>query len=136
MTPLLEVTGVLRPLGSSVPLVFEPLVLMTVAGVLTEIIDLTNIQVQSALGTNLQELTGAWVVQQADYLAGKGPMPPTQILGQAAYDAGTIVGLKYASSKSAANAVGILVFTERLVQGQNYLEVFNKSTGVLQQRLP
>ena len=135
-TTLLEVTGVLRPQGSPVPLVFEPQVLMTVDGVLTEIVDLTDNQVYAALGASLQELTGDWVVQQADYLAGKGPMPPTQVLGQAAFEVKGIVGLKYASSKSVAGAVGIVVFTDRLVRGQSYVEVYNKPSGVLKQRLP
>jgi hypothetical protein len=43
LTPLLEVVGVLRPPGSAVPLVFEPQVMMTVDGVLTDILDLTEI---------------------------------------------------------------------------------------------
>lgn len=61
---------------------------MTVDGALTDIVDVTDSQVQNALGTNLQELTGAWVPAQASCLAGTGAMPPTQVLGQAAYEAG------------------------------------------------
>jgi len=118
------------------PLRFEPQVLMTVDGILTDILDVTDRQVQIALGTTLQELTGDWVVQQADYLAGKGPMSPTQILGQAAYEVGGIVGLKYSSSKNVAGGSGIVVFSDRLAQGKSYLEVFNKPSGGLRQRLP
>ncbi len=136
MTPLLEVTGVQKPPNSFIPLRFEPQVLMTVDGILTDILDVTDGQVQIALGTTLQELTGDWVVQQADYLIGKGPMPPTQVLGQAAYEVGGIVGLKYSSSKSVAIGSGIVVFSDRLAQGQSYLEVFNKPSGGLRQRLP
>lgn len=136
MTALLEVTGVLRPPGSPVALVFEPQVLMTVDGVLSDILDVTDGQVQSSLGTTLQELTGDWVIQQADYLAGRGPMPPTQILGQATYDVAGIAGLKYTSSKGTASGVGIVVFPNRLILGQSYIEVFNKASGVLRQRLP
>ncbi len=136
MTPLREVTGVLTPPNSPVPLLFEPQVLMTVDGILTDVLDVTDGQVQSALGTTLQELTGDWAIQQEDYLAGKGPMPPTQVLGQAAYEFGAIAGLKYRSSKEVAGASGIVVFLDRLAQGQSYLEVFNKPSGILQQRLP
>jgi hypothetical protein len=92
--------------------------------------------VQSALGTTLQELTGDWLTEQEDYLAGKAPMPPTQVLGQVAFDAGTIVGLKYRSSKSVPDGIGIVVYTDRLVDGRHELTVFNSVTGALQQRLP
>lgn len=135
-TPLLEVTGILKPPGSSIPLLFVPQVLMTVDGVLADIVDLTDAKTQSALGTSLQELTGDWVVQQDDYLTGRSPMPPTQVLAQAAYGVGDIVGLRYSSSKSVAAAIGMVVFSDRLVSGTSYLEVFNTSTGTLQQRLP
>jgi hypothetical protein len=137
MTPVLEVTGVLRPPGSSIPLSFKPLVLMTVDGVLGETIDLTDPKVHSALRTSLQELTGDWIVQQDEYLAGKAAMPPTQVLGQAAFDAGGVVGLEYVSSKSPKSSKGLVVFADRLVPGGlSYLEVFNTRTGALRQRLP
>src|SRR5947209_2323220 len=83
----------LRPPGSSRPLLFEPQVLMTVDGVLTDVLDLTNPSTQTALGTSHQELTGPWLVQQSSYLAGQGRLPPTQVLGQQAFAAGRLVGL-------------------------------------------
>jgi len=136
LTPILEIAGVLRPPNSPVPLLFEPQVLMTVDGVLTDIVDVTDGQVQSALGTNLQERTGDWVVAQDRYLAGTGAMPPTQVLGQAAYDVGGIVGLRYPSSKSTSGAAALVVFSDRLIGGQSYLQVFNKPGGSLTGRLP
>jgi RES domain len=136
MTPLLEVTQVLRPPNSLVPLLFEPQVMMTVNGVLTDILDMTDTKTQGALGTSLQELTGDWAVQQADYLIGKAPMPPTQALGQAAFDVGVIAGLKYKSSKNPARGLAIVVFTDRLAVGSCYLELVNKPNGSLRQRLP
>lgn len=135
-TPLLEVTGVLKPANSSIPLMFEPQVLMTVDGVLTDVLDITDNAMLSSLDTDIQTVTGDWLIQQADYLNASGPMPPTQVLGQAAYEVGTIVGLRYRSSKNVADAIGIVVFTDRLVKGRCYLELFNKSLGELQQRLP
>jgi hypothetical protein len=57
--------------------VFERQVMMTVDGVLSDILDLTDISTQTALGTTYQELTGLWLIQQAAQLAGQGPPPPT-----------------------------------------------------------
>ena len=63
LTPLMEIAGVLRPQGSPVPLLFPPQVMMTVDGVLTDVLDVTDVAVQRLLGTFQQELTGDWVVQ-------------------------------------------------------------------------
>ena len=80
LTPLLEIAGVLRAAGSRTPLLFEPQVMMTVDGVLSDVLDLTDVSTQHALGTTHQELTGSWLVQQSSYLAGQGQPPPTQVL--------------------------------------------------------
>jgi RES domain len=136
LTPVVEVAGVYRPTGSTVDLKFEPQVLMTVVGVLTSIVDLTQPAAQSKLGTSHAELTGEWLVPQDDYLAGKGPMPPTQMLGQAAYDEGTILGLAYRSTKSSSGKLGLVIFTDRLAKALSYLELHNKPAGTLKQYLP
>ncbi len=136
MTTMAEVAGVLRPPGSPVAIVFKPLVLMSVLGVLTNLVDTTDPLVQAALGTNQQELTGNWAQAQAEYLAATGPMPPTQVLGQAAFNAGGIVGLIYESTKSATNGQGILVLTDRLAAAGSYVELYNEPGGKLQQRIP
>lgn len=135
-TALEEVTGILRPKGSPVALVFPPLALLTVRGVLTNVVDVSDAAVEKALGTNHQELTGDWEVMQVDYLAGKGPLPPTQVLGEAAFAAGGIVGLLYKSAKSSAKADAIVVFTDRLAAAGCYVELFNDPAGKLQQRIP
>ena len=134
-TPLQEIAGVFRPSGSPVPLLFEPQVLMTVDGVLTDILDLTDAATQAAVGTTYQELTGLWLLQQSSYLAGQGPMPPTQLLAAEAFGSRAVVGLRYPSSKN-ANGVGLVVFTSRLVSGTHALKVFNQRAGKLQQSLP
>jgi hypothetical protein len=136
MTTIAEVAGVLRPPGSPVAIVFKPLVLMSVLGALTNLVDTTDPVVQTALGTNQQEVTGNWAQAQAKYLAGTGPMPPTQVLGQAAFDAGGIAGLIYESTKSATNGKGILVFTDRLAAAGSYVELYNEPGGKLLQRIP
>jgi len=135
LTPLQEISGVLRPPGSPVPLVFEPQVLLTVDGVLTDIVDLTDAGTQAALGTTRQELTGIWLLQQSSYLAGTGPMPPTQLLAAEAFASRAVVGLRYPSSKN-ASGIGLAVFTSRLVSGRHLLKVYNQRGGRLQQSLP
>jgi RES domain-containing protein len=135
LTPLVEIAGVLRPPGSPVALLFEPQVLMTIDGVLADVLDLTDATAQQALGTTHQELTGSWVVPQSIHLAGQGPLPPTQLLGQEAFRSGSIVGLRYPSSKH-PSSVGLVVFTARLQAGRHALRVFNRPGGALQQALP
>lgn len=135
LTPLLEIAGVLRAAGSPVPLLFEPQVMMTLDGVLSDVLDLTDVSTQQALGTTHQELTGSWLVQQSSYLAGQGPPPPTQVLGQEAFGARRVVGLRYPSSKN-PKGVGLVVFTGRLRPNQHSLKVFNQRVGRLQQSLP
>ena len=46
------------PTLARVPLVFRPQVMMTVDGVLTDVLDLTASAIQRALSTTHQELTG------------------------------------------------------------------------------
>jgi hypothetical protein len=135
LTPLLEVTSVLRPPGSAIPLVFGPQVMLTVEGVVTDILDLTNTSHQSALGTSHQELTGPWAVQQAMYLTAQGPEPPTQMLGRAAFADPDILGLRYPSSKNPRGVV-LVIFTAKMVQGRHSLKVHNQPGGKLQQSLP
>jgi hypothetical protein len=130
------VTGVLHPPGVPLPLLFEPLVLLTVDGVLSDMLDLTDGAVHGALQTTHQELTGDWALQQADYLLGTAVMPPTQVLGQAACDVGGITGFKYRSSKNVAGPSSIVVFPNRLKPGQSELRVYNRPSGLLQHRLP
>jgi hypothetical protein len=136
MTAVEEVTQVLRPAGSPVPLIFVPYVLLTVQGVLTSLVEVSDVAIQAKLHTNHAELTGDWQTMQVDYLAGKGPLPPTQVLGQAAFDAGGIVGLVYKSAKSSTKVDALLIFRDRLASAGCYVELFNKPGGKLQQRLP
>jgi hypothetical protein len=135
LTTLLEIAGVLRPAHSPVPLRFEPQVMMTVDGMLSDVLDLTAVPTQQALDTTHQELTGSWLVQQSSYLAGQGPPPPTQVLGQEAFSARRVVGLRYPSSKN-PKGVGLMVFTSRLRPGLHSLKIYNQRVGRLQQSLP
>jgi RES domain-containing protein len=135
LTPLVEVAGVLRPAGSAVPLLFEPQVMLTVDGVLSDVLDLTDVAIQQALGTTHQELTGSWLLQQSLHSAGRGPLPGTQALGEQAFLSRRVVGMRYPSSKN-PQGVGLVVFTSRLQPRRHRLALFNQPRGRLQQTLP
>ena len=79
----------------------------------------------AALGTTEQEMTGPWV---------KSPRPPTQWLGQFAYDSGRIAGIKYASAKH-PGGLNLVAFPDRIpATAGNFLEVHDPH-GKLAQRI-
>ncbi len=137
VTALLEAQATLQnPRGPSFTLRTPPWTVFAVEGVLTDLVDLTDATVQGSLGTNLQELTGAWVLLQDSHLRGLGPPPPTQRLGQAAYESLVVRGLKYHSVKNLGQGEAIVVFSDRLMaDSTSYLEVWDPE-GVLKQRMP
>jgi RES domain-containing protein len=92
---------------------------------LTNLLDLTDPAILSALGTTEQEMTGTWV---------EAANPPTQVLAQAAFDSGRIAGIKYASAKR-PGGLNLVVFTDKiLVCAGNYLEVYDPH-GTVAQRI-
>ena len=103
--------------------------LITVEGILLRVLDLTSSDVQSALGTNGQELTGAWRHIQAT-----GKEAPTQTLGRICHQSGRFEAVRFPSSKSTPNGVCVAVFTERL-QSPSLIKVFDPN-GRLAQQLP
>jgi RES domain-containing protein len=110
--------------------IFQPLtppwVLMSVDGVVSGVLDLTDKKTLVALGTNEQEISGAWQT---------APFPPTQMLAQVAYDSGNIVGIKYPSAKNLGGGINLVVFPDRLpLIATDYLEV-NDPHGHLAQRI-
>ena len=117
-----------RPPGSPVASLFEPQLLMTIDGALTDILDLTDPATQTALRTTSKELTAPWLIQQAKHLAGQGPAPATQVLGREAYGSGTIVGLRYSSSKNPKD-FGVIVFTTRLTLTRHSLQGVQRARG-------
>jgi RES domain-containing protein len=131
-TALLEVEATLRnPFGPPFTLRTPPWTLFSVDGVLADVLDLTDIDIQSRLGTNLAELTGDWRVT-----ASLGLAPPTHLLGQVAYDSRVVTALVYASAKNTAQGIGVAVFADRLTRdGVSFLEVIDPN-GQLVQRLP
>jgi hypothetical protein len=85
----------------------------------------TDAATLAALDTTEQEMTGTWV---------KSSRPPTQWLGQLAYDSGRIAGIKYASAKHPGR-LNLVVFPDRIpATAGNFLEVYDPR-GNLAQRI-
>ena len=104
-----EVSGVLYSPKVLMPQTAQPpWVLITVEGILVRVLDLTVAEVQSALGTNPQELTGAWRHIQA-----REGEAPTQRLGRSSYKSGRFDAIRYPSRKNAAG-ICLAVFIDRL----------------------
>ena len=138
VTALKEVLAVFQhPHVPSFTMRTYPWTLFAVDGVLTEILDLSDSNNHVTLGTSLQELTGDWAYLQDQFLKGVGPLPPTQVLGQAAYDCGAILGLKYVAAKNVAEGVGFVVFADRLAaKPPSYLEVYDPHENLRERRPP
>jgi len=102
-----------------------PWVVVTVNGVVSGVLDLTDPRILAHLGTNEQELTGSWEA---------GTEPPTQRLGRAVFESGRIVGIKYPSVKDRGGE-NLMVFPDRLsLTPTDYLEVYDPH-GHLAQRI-
>lgn len=125
VTAFLEVSALVLLPGGPVPVRSAPWVIVTVDGILSNLLDLTQAATLAALGTTEQEMTCAWVTT---------PHPPTQSLGRVAYDSKRIAGIKYASAKQ-PGGLNLVVFSDRvsLVAG-SFLEVYDPH-GNLAQRL-
>jgi hypothetical protein len=131
-----EANAVFRiPGGAVVPHLYEPFVVLSVDGIVADVLELTDSLVQGALGTNDSELRGPWLRAQARFGAGMGPMPPTQRLGLASWNSGLVTGLRYPSAR-ADGGVNLVVFTDRLnLNAANGMKVHDPS-GNMRQQLP
>jgi RES domain-containing protein len=115
-----------HPSLRSVTIATNPVVTFAVDGVLTDVVDLHDSNVQTRISTTASELSGSWRLASP---------APTQELGRAAYASGVITALKYPSSKH-ADGWGIAIFTERLtLNGANFVEVIDRHHRI-SQRLP
>jgi RES domain-containing protein len=132
ITALTEVVAVFQPSrGPLVALKTNPWVVVTVEGVLHDIVDLTNPDVQRELGTSVQELTGDWSYAQSTV-----GIAETQRLGEAGYASQDILGFKFPSAKNTGKGDAIVIFAGRLVAGQpSFVEIFDPHHN-LSQRLP
>lgn len=126
ITAFIEVSALILLPGGPVPVRSAPWVVISVDGILNNLLDLTDATTLAALGTTAQEMTGTWAAT---------PHPSTQLLGRLAYDTGRIAGIKYASAKH-PGGLNVVVFPDRIaIAAGNYLEVYDPH-GHLAQRLP
>src|SRR5438309_8448013 len=81
VTALIEVQALVLLPGGPVALRTAPLAIVSIDGLVSNVLDLTNPATLTALGTNQQEVSGTWATMSN---------PPTQRLAQAAWRSGTI----------------------------------------------
>ena len=125
ITAFIEVSALVLLPGGPVPVRTAPWVVVSVDGILNNLLDLTDAATLTALGTTAQEMTGTWAAT---------PHPPTQLLGRLAFDSGRIAGIKYASAKR-PGGLNLVVFPDRIsVSAGNVLEVYDPH-GNLAQRI-
>lgn len=89
----------------------SPRLLLSVEVALSAVLDMTTAQTQSKLSTNLQELTGSWLV-----ISASGQAAPTQTLGAAAYRQKNVEALRVPSAQD-PSATNLVIFPDRLHQG-------------------
>ncbi len=89
----------------------SPRLLLSVEVTLSAVLDVTTTQMQNALDTNLQELTGSWLVMNAN-----GQTAPTQAMGAAAYIYGSLEALRVPSAQD-PRATNLVIFPDRLQPG-------------------
>jgi RES domain-containing protein len=125
ITAFIEVSALVLLPGGPVPVRTAPWVVVSVDGVLNQLLDLTDPATLSALGATDQEMTGSWATTLH---------PPTQQLGRLAYDSGKICGIKYRSAKH-PGGLNLVAFSDRILAAiGNYLEVYDPQ-GHLAQRI-
>ena len=120
-----EVSALILLPGASVPVRSVPWGVITVDGIVNNLLDLTDPATLAALGTTAQEMTGTWVAS---------PYASMQLLARLAYDSGRITGIQHASAKH-PGGLNVVVFPDRLpIVAGNYLEVYAPH-GHLAQRI-
>ena len=127
-TAMLEVGAVFRPpKGPLVSAKRNPLSVTQVEGSLEAVLDLMDADIQVALGTNEQELTGNWRT---------ATNPPTHVLAAAVEACGRILAIRSYSAKHEGAGTILAVFTDHLTRFQpSFVEMID-SSGKLTQRLP
>ncbi|CAN5796649.1 hypothetical protein BH24DEI2_BH24DEI2_03160 [soil metagenome] len=128
VTALQEVEALVRTRAGLFPVKGPPRILLSVEATLFNTLDLTDPETQASLETNLQELTGDWVV------AGSGETrAATQRLGEACYHLKLLEALKVPSARN-PRAFNLAVFPDRL-GADSSLRVFDES-GLIDATLP
>jgi RES domain-containing protein len=126
VTALLEVQALVLLPGCPLALRTAPWAIVSIDGLVSNVLDLTNPPTLAALDTNEQQVSSPWVT---------ATNPPTQLLAQEAWRSGAIAGIKYRSAKHPSNGLNLVVFPNRLSVSRNdYLEVYDPY-GHLAQRI-
>ena len=113
----------------------DPFTTFSVTTAVHRILDLTDASITRALGLTKTLLRVKWEARMKTYLAGKGPMPATQLLTVAVHGLGTIAGIKFVSVLNPKGA-NLVVFPDRLDPAiGDSLDVVD-STGATSQHLP
>lgn len=112
----------------------DPIVLVSVRSTVHRVLDLTDAPTRSALDLTRADLRADWEREQDEYLAGRGPMPATQLLALTAHLSGLFAGIKYPSARTDFG-VNLVVFPDRLEMGRDCLEVVDAGNRY-SQRLP
>lgn len=112
----------------------DPLLAFRVRVDLPDVVDLCDPAVQVALCTSAAELKAPWLRAQERHRLGRGDLPPTQALGEAACATGTILALRYPSYRH-EGAQNLVVFTDRLAALGGHVELIDGG-GTYAQTLP
>lgn len=112
----------------------NPLLVFETRVELPAVLDLCAEEVQRALGTSPAELKAPWLRAQERHRAGRGNLPPTQALGEAASGTGTILALRYPSYRH-RGMQNLVVFTDRLAALGGRVVLIDNS-GTFAQTLP
>jgi RES domain-containing protein len=112
----------------------DPLLVLSVRVQLPATLDLCDSRVLKALGTSETELRAPWLRAQERYKMGRGPLPPTQELGDAAFRTGSILALHYPSYRH-KGVRNLVVFTDLLAQLRGEVVLIDRS-GTHAQSLP
>jgi len=126
ITAFLEVSALVQLPGGPALVRTAPWVVVTVEGLLHDLLDLTDPATLTALDSSVAEVTGPWVLAEN---------PPTQLLGRVAHASRRVTGIRYASTKH-PGGINLVVFPDRLAATPgSHLEVYDPH-GHLAQRLP
>ncbi|HEX6040324.1 RES family NAD+ phosphorylase [Longimicrobium sp.] len=110
----------------------DPIVLVSVRTVVHRVLDLTDAATRAALELTRADLRADWERGQDAYLAGRGPMPATQLLALTAHLSGLFAGIKYPSARTDFG-VNLVVFPDRLDADRgDHLEVVDSGARYAQ----
>jgi RES domain-containing protein len=125
---LLEIGAMIRTTQGLSGVKCNPLLILSLDYRLNRVLNLFEDAYQSAIGTNLQELTTSWRDLNAD-----GQMAATQKVGWAAYKMNGIEALKVPSAKI-DGAYNLVIFPNKL-SGNSFVKVYDED-GLIVARVP